>query len=103
MVAGFSARLLTVVATSGGPRSGWSSEERVCDPGAVPGCVAPRRCQGESLVQPEVEVVLLRVADRAVHLERSATRECRRLRRERLRHRDVSRAIAVVRRDRPGG
>src|SRR5439155_16119503 len=81
------------------PMPQWTSENRSAHPRAVPGGVAPCRAEDPGPLHPEVQVVLVRVADGAVALERGAGGAVRGVARERLGYGDVHRAFRVVGRD----
>src|SRR5262245_49760712 len=78
-------------------------QDRASHAGPVPGRVAPRRREGPGALHEQVEVVLVRVADRAVALEGLTRRERGGVGRQRLRHRHVRRRVWITLGDRPCG
>ena len=78
-----------------------SAEEARADPRAMLGGGPPGGGQGEASLEPQVQIVLLRVAHRPVDLQGGAARGDRGVARHRLGHRGVPRPVRVTRGERP--
>src|SRR5438105_74640 len=79
------------------------AKDRLAHARAVKGRVAPRGAERPGALHPHVQIVLDRVADGAVALERDARREGSRVGGGGLGHRHVKAGVALTARDRVRG